>query len=329
MPRPKKPSSKIAPEQSNLLAALRFLSVVTKDVGAVNETHVILANNRAVASNGILSAGCLIDSDITAAPNNQLFIEALSKCGHNYATTIANQRISIRSDKFKASIPCIDPSILYSPIPDNPFLGIDDKFKIALETISILVNDNAQAVYLASILVKGQSAYSSNGVILFEYWHGLDLPTFSIPKQFVQALSKIAKPIKSIGGSEASITVFFEDDSWLKTQTFKEAWPIDTLLGILNRETNAFDIPKDFYTGLEAVLPFSDDGVIWCDKDLIKSGDAENAATYEVSGLTKGVKFLGKQMLLLKPLANKIDFFAGEHIAFFGPSIRGIVAGRK
>lgn len=324
--------SKASTETNKFVDALKFCSVVLSDKGSPNETHILLTSKTATAFNGILGAGHIIDEEIYAAPNNKLMIDALTKCGKNLSITqLDAHRLSIKSDKFKAIIPCIEP-ILISPIqPDSPVGEINDDLKIGLETVSVLVNDNAQIIHLCSIQMRANTLVACNGALVFEYWHGIDLPTLSIPKSFVQAISKINKKLTRFGFSETSITFWYEDDSWIRSQLFKDQWPdVDRFL---NLNVNLFDVPKALWDGLEAVTPFTDDGLVYFDNEVIRSHPTDGAgASYEVIGLPKGPKFLAKNLALIKPHANKIDFLAhGPNttmLVFYGDRIRGAMLGR-
>lgn len=332
----RKPKAVAEPITSTgFIDGLKFLSFVTKDVGAPMETHVILNQKTAVASNGVLSAGVLIEEDIFACPHNGLLIEALSKCGqHLSITQLDNNRLSIKSDKFKAVVPCLDPNILIAPEPDMPMGDLDDRFKEALEAVGMLATDTAQQVALASILIQSRSVMATNGKMLFEYWHDIDMPSgLALPKAIIAPLTKIKKKLVKFGFSHSSMTFFFEDKSWIKTQFFVETWP--DVSHILNVKSNAFPVPNDFFKALDAVAPFSSDGFVYLDKDLLRSHEADGAgATYELAGLPKSPSYSAKLLSMIKPYAEKIDFIApgpheGTHcLMFFGKVIRGVIMGK-
>ena len=336
-PRPKKRET---PQSSTntFVDALRFVGAVTKDVGAPFETHVSLGGNWASAFNGVLASGVKIQEDIYACPNNKILIEALSKCGeHISITQLDNGRLSIKSDKFKAVVPCIDPVSIQIGTPDEPIAVIDNRLKSAIEAVGILADPNAQSVAAASILLAGQSTIATNGHIMFEYWHGIDLPHgLALPKAVVPALAKNNKTFSKFGFSSSSATFFFNDDSWLKTQFYAEQWP--EVRHILDTKANLWPVPKDFFTALAAVAPFSPDGLVHFDKEVLRSHNVEGVgASYEVSGLPKGPIFNAKQLQLIKPYAETIDFMAKgpNHIhsmlVFYGGSIpiRGMITGRS
>jgi len=326
---PKKPK----PPSTPLLESLRFVGSVLKAEGTINETHVLLKDGKACAFNGILAAGCKIQEDICCAPSNKLLIDALSKCGDNLSITQIDQsKLSIKSDKFKAIVPCINPELLTVAIPDVSVAPMNDKFKTAIEVVGVLANENADNVVAASILMNGQSLIATNRVVIFEAWHGLDLPPgLALPKSLVQPLNNSKKLIE-FGFSKATASFYFEDESWIRTQLYAGVWP--DLKGILDGACNPVAVPNDFWKALEAVTPFSPDGLVHFENDRLQSHPSDSTgASYEVLGLPKGPIFNAKQLKLIQSYAKEIDFSApapnGTMLKFFGESIRGAIAGRK
>jgi len=332
----RQPRSKTEAAKSSLLTALEFCSCVTEKLGASYETHIGLRGNWAIAFNGIVAAGSPITEDLTCHPHNLLLIEALSKCDDNFSLTqLDNDRLSVKSGKFKAVIPCLDPNLMQSAIPDPMIVGISNKFKEAVEAVGVLASENAQHVLTASVLMNGQSVISTNRVMLLEYWHGLDLPpNIPLPKQFVAALVKQKKNLIGFGFSRSSATFYFDDNCWLRTQLYSDEWP--DVGNILNRQANLWPIDPNFFKAVEAIIPFSEDGNIYSDTNLLMShADHSVGATFECNGIPKGFVYPAKQLMIMKPYVRKIDFMAsGVHdssycLVFYGDAIRGVISGRQ
>lgn len=337
MPRkPKKISDK--PSENNFLNALKFVGSILRGIGPPVETHILLSNKWAVAFNGIISAGHVIEEDLYACPQAKLMIEALSKCTDQLSITQLDiNKLSIKSGKFKAIVPCIDPTLLTISAPDAPIAAIDDRFKVAIEAVGVLSSDTAHSVYGTSILINGKSVVSTlNGTVIFEYWHGIDLPpaeySLAIPKALVEPLTKSNKKLKSFGFSDNSITFYFEDNSFLKSQQYSDKWP--EVSHILNQLSNPFPVPAGLWEGLAAIAPFSETGMCWFQTGSLHShAETGVGASFEAAGLPKAGPFVIKQLRLLQGHAEAIDFLApgpnGSHsVVFFGKSIRGLIAGR-
>lgn len=330
------PRSKPTETKSSLLQALEFCSCVAEKLGAPYETHIGLRNNWAIAFNGIVAAGSPIAEDIIAYPHTLLLVEALSKCSDGFSLTqLDNGRLSIKSGKFKAVVPCLDPDLMQTAVPDPMIAPITNKFKEAVEAVGVLASENAQHVLTASVLMNGQTVISTNRVMLMEAWHGLDLPpNVPLPKQFVAALVKQKKNLTGFGFSNNSATFYFEDGCWLRTQLYSDEWP--DVSTILNRQANLWTIDPSFFKSLEAVIPFSEDGNIYSDTNLLKSHPDDGVgATFECNGVPKGFVYPAKQLMLMKQHVKKIDYMAsGIHdssycLVFEGDICRGVISGRQ
>src|SRR5216683_1418653 len=240
----RKPKSKI--ESNSLLAALSFCKIVTKSEGPINLQHILLKDHWAIASNGILSCGHKIIEDINCAPNADSIVNALSKCDEQISITQLDNKLSIKSGKFKVAIPCIDPTLLYVSIPDPSCAPLTNAFKEAVEAVGVLASETAQSIICASILISGASVIATDRHVILEYWHGNDLPIgIALPKSFAVAISKCNKNCIGFGFSNNSVTIHFDDESWLKSQIFLEPWP--DIKSILDRKANYWPIPTEFY----------------------------------------------------------------------------------
>jgi len=332
---PPKPRSKATEIKSSLWEAINFCSSVSEKVGAAYETHIGLKNNWAIAFNGIVAAGSPIVEHITAYPHTLLLADALSKCDENFTLTqLDNDRLVVKSGKFKATIPCLDPELMQRVEPDPQIVGITNAFKTAVEAVGVIANENAQHVLTASVLMNGQTVISTNRVMVLEAWHGLDLPTnVPLPKEFVTALTKTKKDLTGFGFSNNSATFWFADGCFLKTQLYADSWP--DMSRILSLRGNLWSLDANFYKGLDAIEAFSEDGNVYFDTNLLMSHPENTGASYECTGLPKGVVYPIKQLKIIKPYINKIDFMAnGLHdssycLVFEGETVRGIIAGRS
>jgi len=316
-------------ETSNLFEAVKFCSLLCKKEGAPNDTHILFRDNNICAFNGVLSASVRVDESLSAYPNAALLETALTKCGQHFSITQLDQKLSVKADKFKALIPCLPLDLAQTPFPDPAMASLDNRFSEALNKVSMLATEDAQTVICASALMAGASLIATNRVVMLEAWHGIDLPTgIALPKAFCVALSKCGKKLTKFGYGQSSCTFYFEDESWLKTQFFAEPWP--DVRGILDRKCNLFEVPNGFYTGVDSISNFSSDGCIYFDKDVLRSHlEPDIGASYEVTSIPKGPIFNIKQLKLIQPYVQKIDFQAeGGCLMFVGDRIRGAIAGR-
>ena len=332
---PKPRVQKQEPIKSGLLAALEFVSCVSDKLGSPHETHVGLRNKWAIAFNGIVAAGCPIPDDIYCYPHTLLLLEALSKCSESYSLTqLDNSRLSIKSGKFKAVVPCLDPILMHDAQPDPLIVPASNKFKEAVDAVGVLASETSLQIVTASILMNGGSVIATNGKMLMEYWHGLDLPpNVPLPKEFVKALSKQKKNLTGFGFSGNSATFWFEDGCWLRTQLYAEKWP--DVSRILNREANLWSIDPQFFNALDAVASFSEDGNFYTRTNIICShSDDGVGAQHECNGVPNGVVYPIKQLKIIQSYVKKIDFCAkglsnsSYCLVFEGDFMRGVISGR-
>lgn len=316
--------------RKGFLEALKFCSLITKKEGSPNETSLMLNNKSCCSFNGVLACGISIDEDILAYPNAELITNAIAKCREHYSITqLDKNRLSIKSNKFKAIVSCLDPAMMQPVIPDPPQATLDNRFSEALASVSILASETAQSVVTASVLMAGASLIATDRKVIIEAYHACDLPVgIALPKAFCVALQKIDKKLTKFGYGRSSCTFYFDDESWLRTQFFSEPWP--DVSRILNRKANMWPVPNEFWQAVDAVAPFSHDGDLHFDTGILRSSGVEDTgASHEVFGLPQGPIFSAKQLKLIQPYMQQVDFMAeGGCLVFQGGMVRGVIAGR-
>ena len=317
---------------SSLLNALKFISLVQADEGQVYETHCILSNKAATAFNGVLAAGQIIEEDINICPHTLKLSAALARCGETLSITqLDNFRLSIKSENFKAVIACANPMGMTYAQPDAPTITINDNLKKGFDIVSVLVSDNSEHVVTASILLKANSMYSTNRHVMFEYWHGIDMPDeFAIPKAALIAVSKSGKTLEKMGYSDRTVTFWFTDGSWLRTQKYNDKWP--NVNSILNINAHPQPIPINLFKGINAIKPFAEaSSKIFINEGQLATETLDNAgATYDIEGLPAGITVSYKYMQLIEAHALSIDFDVEKqkrYLYFCGENIRGVIMG--
>jgi len=313
---------------TGLVKALEFISVAQKKEGSIYQTHCYMGGNRVVAFDGILAAGQHIEEDLLACPQTSLLISALSKCSDNLAITqLANDRLSIKSEKFKAIIPCVSREALHYVVPDAPCAVIDNRLRSGFEKLAPLVSDSAEHVLTSSFLLQANSMLATNRHVMVEFWHGIDLPpNIILPKACAVAICKTNKNLVQFGFSPNSVTFYFDDNSWIKSQLYSEAWPGTSK--IFKYHPDYAPIPERFFETLDIVKPFSESGNIYFLENALSShANAGEGASYEFEGLPNDLVFNQKYLELIKSYATHIDFIGENGISYFyGENIRGAIS---
>lgn len=332
-PRARKPKAEpVAP--SALLSALQFIAVAQNSEGLPYQTHCRIADGTLTGTNGGITAGIMIDDSLRACPHTATLITALSKCTEAISITeLDSGRLSVKSGKFRALVPCVPFSDIAPVQPDPPCAEVTDAVKTALLTVSCLVADNNSEPLTSCVLLQANSAIATNRHVILEAWHGVDLPpNVQIPKASVLAICKTDKPLKAFGFSENSATFYYADDSFIKTALFATNYPDLSNVLIAESDANAWPFPAGFYDALDKVSPFSVDNSVRFDKDLMKShADKNEGATIELEGLKPDLVFNIDYLKLIKPHAQKIHFLyhAKGLSVFFGEGVRGGIMGKS
>jgi hypothetical protein len=312
-----------------LIDALKFISLAQHEKGSPLKTYCQLSDGFATSSDGILTASHKIEEDLEARPHTTKLIAALTNCGKNLSITqLENNVLAIRSGKYFAHVPCHDDEISKF-VPDQPVCPISNSIKEGFAHIGHLSQEAAATVYQSSILLRSGSMISTNGIACLEYWHGIDLPTIVVPKSFVSAICKINKPLVNLGFSQSSVTFWFDDESWLKTQLFADPWPdIDQALNMA--ELSIIKRPLVFYKALRAVEDFVEDGrekgVVYLSEYGISSHlNRTEGACYDMKNLGE----IALSIRQLKNIETSCDQIAFDkhRLFFFGDKVRGVLMG--
>jgi hypothetical protein len=313
---------------ANLLAALKFIAPAQSKEGMIYQTFSQIKNNTITAFDGKLAIGCKIEEDLTACPHTLQFIEALSRCGSELAINQLDAgRLSIKSGPFRAFVPCAADDDLIPVEPDPGLYSLDTRLTAALETVFPLADQKEHDIWASSVLIQSGSATASDGKILFQYWHGIEMPTCVLPKDSVAAIVKAKKPPVKFGYSGKTLTIWFEDDSWIKTQLYDEEWP--DLAELIDVPCNPWPVPDNFFKAVEAVAPFNKDGSVHFIPGAVCSEHSDEIGTkYDVIGLPPGKIFGAKYLLMLRDKATHIDFNVENRAMFFGDNLRGLIMGR-
>lgn len=327
--RARKPKANPNPSGAQqLIKALQFVALAQKNAGTNYQTHCLINQHWAVGFDGVLTIGTKVEEDVTACPKTADLLAALQKCGQQVAISQLNDFVlSVRSDRFKASINCVKFEDMPLSYPDPPVAAITDELKVAFETCAWLAQEGAERAYAASLLLQAGSVVATNGHVMLEYWHGIDLPPgLLIPKAAAVAVTKIQKPLVRFGFSASSATFYFEDESFLKTQLFQDHYPVYSKV-FEQRVGDVWPLPADFFAGVEAVRGFSESKFIFLRGDKIQSHEAEeHGATYDMKGIPQHMSFNHDYLVAVAPHFKNVVFT--DRAAFFAnEKVRGAVMG--
>lgn len=331
MPRGKAKSK--SANQSKLLQAMQFLSICQDSKGSDASQYCSLKDQTAIAFNGVIAAGIKIDEALDACPQTEQMVMALSRSGLNFQITqLSPEMLQVRSDDFEAYIPCVKRERLPAVNPDAATMPANDSLIKAITTVAPLTSDKGDVLEACSIQITKNSVLATNREMVMEVWHGLNLPGegFLLPKVAAVALNKIKKQVLWAGydtcpDGYASLTFWFEDQSWFRTNLFKGRWREDVakLLKLPSNKTKP--ITESFFETVSKILAFSNDGKVYCEPTKVSSHSADQKGAGMSLPVEHGPSnkiYKAKNLLLAGKYCNTMDDSASNFTMFYGCNVR-------
>lgn len=317
-----------------MLAPLKFVkgAVAKKDYQPAL-THFRIKNGRVMGYNGVIALSSPINLDLEATPQAIPFVKAIERC--NADTTAIGLtpggRLSLKSGKFKAFVECHDDSELLDAVEPEGQPVEFDEFLNALRVLHPYIGTDASRPWATGILLRGQSAYATNNIILAEYWIGTSMPEINLPAAAIDELIRIGEEPISARMGENSITFFFENDRWMRTQLLGTSWPdINDLLNNIKANEDMLPFPEGFYEAIETLKPFVElEGrVFFRDGKMATSPHEGEGASVAIEGLHNKGAYHHKHLQSLQDRAVKIDFTTHpKPCPFEGKNLRGVILG--
>lgn len=322
---------------SELLNAVRFVGLTLKEKGTVQDQFCMVGGGWITAFNGVIALGAPIVQQLMAAPHAKRFEDALSGCTMDLQVTQqSDDKLHVRSGDFQAFVPCCPTESIRTlvwPKPDAPRGAVEDSLKAAIIRAGAVASAKAPSALCQAVTLNSETVVATNNTCIIEMWHGYAVrDNIKLPKVAVAMLSKIKKPLMSIGWSDTSCTFHFNDRSWMKTNLIAENIPdLRKYLLEQSKVPNAHPAPAEFFTVVGKLAKFAYDGRVYCANNAITAW--ENAGkelsaegSYEVPGAPSNLSFNAADLLEIADLVQTIDFRAMPEAAmFFGVKCRGAV----
>jgi hypothetical protein len=309
---------------------LRFISSAQKPTGAI-EAHCQIANGCIAAFDGNITIGARIDEDFEASPHTHSFIAALSKCSETISLTVDENKIVIASDKSRFTVQCAPQGSLPPLYPDSNVQPCNENLKDAFKTAGIFAKEGAARIIEASVLMDEYTLTGTNGYAIIQRKHELDLPPIQVvlPKRFIDLVCKHIFPVVGLGYNPGhSLTVWFEDGSFIKGNVFTEKWP--NINHAFPNEFNLWPIPVGLFEAVKSCSDFGDDNnVVFSETSISSYPVKATSATVEFEGLPTGTRiYSGKMIQLVEPYMLHADFSFPDRFYFEGDNVRGVIMGK-
>lgn len=324
MARGRKPA--LAKEADALIKALAFASVASNN----DHEHCIFESKTVLMSNGQLFAGHPVDEELECNPHLGKLLSALKKCGKTLSLAqLDSGRLSVKGDKLRVLVPCVSDDAMFDVEPDVKIAPATDELKKAFKVCSVLADEKGHTVIEASLLLENGLCTATDRHVMIQYWHGVSLPpNLVIPKSYADAVVKTESPIVGFGYTfERSMTLWFENGSWLKTLLYADKWP--DVNAILDRPSSPVEVLPGLLKGIHDVAEFSDGTVYLVENEVRSHITAEEGAQYEVPGLQNLNKCYNSEYFnWVAPYITTLDLTTyPDRAVFFGEHLRGVIMG--
>ena len=319
-------------ETRSMLSELKFVAgaVAKKDLLPAL-THFRIQNGTVRGYNGVLALCSPIQLDLDCAPKAVPLVRAISNCKDTVSLSLTpSGRLSVRSGNFKAFIECA-PGETAHVEPTGGTFPIDGEALLkAITTLQPFVCDDLARAWANGVLLRGQSAFATNNVILMEYWLGADFPEMNIPKAAIKEMIRIGEPPISAQADAGSVTFHYPGGRWLRTQLLETNWP--DLVKVLNVPSNPVPVDPQIFAGLKTIKPFADKvgRVLFSDGKMATHESPEEGARFDCTvPLPEGVYQID-MLSLLEGVATRADWgLYPKPTMFFGERLRGAVIGMR
>lgn len=313
-----------------LAKSLKFIMPIQKKSGTVLQQFCNLSYNWACATNEIVTIGTPIEANLTACPHSVSFSKALLKCEGDLSIVQLNEaNLSVTSGDFKAMVHCCDPKRVQIPAPDPCIAQVDDRVKAALAACATVPLEEHQNPALMAVLLQAGSAVATNGHMLLEYWHGIDLPPgLLIPKASAAIVGKADKEMTGFGFSQSSVTFWFKDGSFIKTQLFNAPYP-DYQILFPQFQIETMKLHQFFFKGVKAIKDFAPEGIVYFSNGTLQTNvRRDEASTFKIDGLPNGLAFEARFLVTLSKFMDNVNFSVEmNRLTAFAENTRCIVSG--
>lgn len=317
---------------NGLLDAVKFCAPGYKDGGEAYASHARIEAGWISTYDGIVQFGHKIETDLTALPHYGLLLKALRTTDNAgvQVTQLDAKRLQIKGKGFRTIIPCLDtPDLVTRQPPDPPVSVLDSRMREAFEALRQIVSKRGETIMQSAILVGNGFAVACDNAMLGMFWHGIGFPEVAVPADFVEAVLKVTKSLVSFGYTpDQSLTFYFEDGSFIRTQLYAEKYP-DYNKALPTNWDGLDQLPDTFFTALERIEPFlpkDQHHVHLWDNAISTDRTLETGTVVDCPGLADAPSaFDPDRLLKLKGLATHMDYRHPEKARFVGENFRGVL----
>lgn len=296
-------------------------------------THFRISDGRVEGFNGRLAISTPTDLDVTAYPKADKFIRALIAAPEDQTSVLnmtAAGRLSVKAGPFRAYVDCLEDGANFPAIkPAGEIITFSSPLLPTFELLSPFMGEDATRPWAMGLLLKGQSAFATNNVIVIEKWVEQPFPlSLNLPRDCVKEMLRIGREPVSVQYTEKAATFHYENGTWLWTALNSLEWP--DVEAILNKEHAAVKVPDEFFPAVSRLNDFTDEtNRLHIGDTFVSTSLTEGVgASYDLPSFGGNGCYFLKMMALLDGIASHVDFSSHPKPSlFFGDRVRGAIVG--
>lgn len=317
-----------------MLNALKFVQgAVAKKDFVPSLTHFCIRNRSVLGFNGSLGLSSPIDVDFEVFPRAEQFVKAIAACSETIALHIdeKSKKLVVRSGTFRTFVDCHTTDSYPQIQPEGESVKLDKSLLPALKHLEPFIAEDASRPWACGVLFDGESAYSTNNIVLLQYWLGYKFPCrVNIPANAVRELLRIGEDPVSLQMTERRLVFHYSDGRWLSTQVIDRPWPdVSTIFDKLSG-AQLWPFTNEFFEALAKLEPFADDlkkCYMLGDRISTVPDPSVGGASIKIAAPMTGCYNI-KQLMNLQGVVDAAGFDTyPAPAAIFGKVSRGIIVG--
>ena len=217
--------------------------------------HIHLYDGRVQAGNGnvFIDAPTSLDLNITVPAAR--FVAAIEACKGAHSISITENRATVTGKKFKAWVPLLSayPAVEATKGERNECLGICGVLRQLYE----FIGTDASRPWGCAVLFKDGYAWATNNKSLIRVPTQVKV-TVELPHFVVTELLNVEDEPASFSVASNSVTFFYADGVWLRSQLFAVNWPDIARFATIIEQSGDL-IPEGLVEAVETLSAFVQD----------------------------------------------------------------------
>lgn len=242
----------------SLLDAAKFCAPGYKEGGESYSTTAMIYGKYLTTFSGVVMYGHPINLDFAALPDFRAFYAALkaSDGKDTQITQLDPGRLSIKSKGFRTVVPCLtDAAQVSRPATDAPVAMLDSRMREAFEVVKQFVSKTGENILDSAALMDNGRITATDRKLIVCYNHGIPFPRMTVPADFIEAVLKSTKPLVSFGFSAGSVTFYYDDGAFIRSNLYAEDYP--DVESVWPSDWNGMQqLPDTFFDSLDKISPF-------------------------------------------------------------------------